>query len=487
MKQTQKSLLGLGAFLVLALAIGLAALWAKRSEEVKEEEKEKAEKLFTFEKEKVRSVQLFKNGKLEAEAVREAGKPWTLASPAKVAADQNAVNAIVDKLAELKQKKDLGADTDPKQPGLDAPRWKVQLALDDKTSPAPGLEVGADNSFDNTTYVRKAGEPTVRIIDGQHKSAWDKSAFDLRDKRVAQLEDNAEVTAFSVINEDPYTLQKDGAGWKLTGPGNETPEPADAATIDRILATIKGLRATAVAAEKGEPGKYGLAQPLIAIELNEPAALKRSIAIGQAAAKTFAKRSDGDAIYEVDAQIVRDLKKSWFDLQEKTVAKFDREAVHTLQIDAPGAAQIAVARSKDAKDGGMPEENFAVLAPASGLARRWKISSALHTLGSLRAAAFAGDAPREAKGLAKYGLDQPRVYSLLGEGGKVLARLKLGGPALKDGKRVYALAEGAARVVEVEQATVDDLPRTLDDVLEPPPPPPGADGGAPAVQAGAPK
>jgi hypothetical protein len=127
---------------------------------------------------------------------------------------------------------------------------------------------------------------------------------------------------------------------------------------------------------------------------------------------------------------------------------------------------VKVTRSKPAQpDGGFAEETFAVTAPTAGAAKKWKISSALYGITSLRAASFEGPAPKD---LAKYGLDKPKTAILLGDGGKVLAKVRIG--AEKDGKR-WVLADGIDKLARVEKATVDDWPWTAADALEPPPTP----------------
>ena len=61
-----------------------------------------------------------------------------------------------------------------------------------------------------------------------------------------------------------------------------------------------------------------------------------------------------------------------------------------------------------------------------------------------------------------------KTVTLLGDGDKVLARVRLGSE--KDGKR-YALADGFEKLVRVEKSTVDDWPWTAADALDAPPPP----------------
>ena len=480
MKQTQKSLLTAGVLAGVALLVAVLAALVRKEDIQKEEAKDKEEKLFVLDKAKVRKVRLEKAGVVVAAAAREAdGKPWKLVQPVQADADDGAISALVDKLEGLKQKKDLGKEGDPKQLGLEPPRFKVAVSGDDGKEQA--LEIGADNPFDSTLYVRKAGEATVRIIDSFHKAAFEKTTFDLRDKRVARLDETAEIRGVSVTNEEPYTFTKDGANWKLTGPGHETAEPGDSGAVDRIIASLRSLRATGIAAETADAAtlkRFDLDEHNQAVvELSvAPAGSKepiRSVVTlgqpkpekGQIAVKTYALRDGIGPVYEIESTLVRDLKKSWFDVQDKTVVRLDREQVRMLEIEAPGAAKIAVSRSKEAgKDGGVGEEKFAVVAPASGAAKRWKISSALFGLAGLKAAAFVGPS----KDLAKFGLDKPLTYTALGEGGRVLARVQIGKPVPKNDKRLYARAQGG-QIVEIEKGTADDLPKTLDDVLEAPP------------------
>jgi hypothetical protein len=269
----------------------------------------------------------------------------------------------------------------------------------------------------------------------------------------------------------PYALEKDGAKWKMGG------AEADGSTADRVQTSIKQLKATAIAAESAaKPAEYGLDKPKVTVKLLVGKdALARSILVGQKAARTYAKRDDSPVVFEVDAQILKDLEKEPFELLDKSLVHADREAVRKIVLD-----QIVITRSKDAPaDGGVAEESFAVVAPEKGPARKWKISSALYSITGLRAAAFEGPAPKE-KDLAKYGLDKPRTVTLLGEKDSVLARLRIG--AEKDGKR-WVLADGVDKLARVEKGTVDELPWTLADALETPAALSLPDGGSAPAQA----
>ena len=515
MKQTTKTLASSGVFLLVAVALAFAAAWVGRDEEKKTEQKEKTAKLFELDKAKVREVRLSKAGALVAAFKRDAAAaPWKITEPVQTEADDAAVAAIVDKLESIKQKSELEG-LDLKTVGLaDEAKARLSISITEEGGKPQTLLVGEDNPFDQSVYVKKPGDAVVRVVAGTEKAPFEKELFDLRDKRVAHLDEAAEIRKVEVTPEVvaarpakgakapaaaagalAYALERDGGSWKLLSPA---PGPADGATVDKLVAAVKGLRATRVAEEKADEAalrSYGLAAPKFTVTLTAAPpggkeTFQRKLAIGQAprgsektgavTAKTYAKRDDSPAVFEVDAQVLKDLGKELFDLQDKVVAKFDREAVRRIDYAfGDGKPTISVSRKKDAPpDGGTADEQFEVLAPSKGPAKKWKLSGSLFSLGGMKASAFGEATPKDQKGLARFGLDKPsRTVTLYGDkvGDKetVLARFLFGaetGP--KDKPRRFLLLEGGARVVEVDKPLYDELPQKPDDVQEAPPPPP---------------
>lgn len=476
MKQTTRSLLTMLVVLVVAAAIGGAALWVTRDTEKKAQQKEKSARLFDgFDKAKVRKLKLLREGKLVATISRaDAAAPWKITEPIVAEADAGAVDAMVNGFADFKQKSELG-DVDAKQYGLEHPNTVVSVTLLDGVEES--LEIGETNPFDSSVYLRKGGEKTVRIADGWAKSAFEKQLVDLRDKRVLHLDDSAEVRRIEVAGTSPsYKLEKDGASWKLLAPQQGT---ADTSTADRVGTSLKSLRATTIAAESAGGAalkQYGLSAPKITVKVAVASAggkdtYQRTLILGQpgpqkgsVAVKTYAKRDDAATVFEVDQQILKDLQKDVFDLQDKALMHVNREDVRKVVFEQPGAPRVVVERRKEQpKDGGFADEMFTVLEPKQGPAKKWKVSSALYSITGLRASAFAAKPDASA-------FSQARAIRLLGDGDKVLATVRIGAET-KDGKRRYASSDTQPRIAEVEKSTADDLPKSLDDVLEPPPAP----------------
>jgi len=152
-----------------------------------------------------------------------------LLEPVKAKGDGTAVDSLLRTLTSMKQKKDRPMRRTSKAYGLDQPKLEVSVKLDDGKE--QGLQLGIENGFDNTLYVKKLGDGTVRVVDAYQKSSLEKTAFDLREKKVSHLDDGAEVKRIRGGGvKTPYALEKDGTSWKLNGGARTTPRPTGSST-----------------------------------------------------------------------------------------------------------------------------------------------------------------------------------------------------------------------------------------------------------------
>ncbi|GAC1543654.1 MAG: hypothetical protein NVS2B9_10840 [Myxococcales bacterium] len=354
LKQTTRTLITALVALGAAAAVGLGALWVNRDETRKTAAKDQSAKLFAVDKDKARTLRIEKAGAVVAELRRTAAAaPWTIAQPAAAAgaeADELVVAAAIEKLASLRQKIAVEG-MDPAAAGLanDPPGLCVTVIEEGGTTSV--LSVGADNAFDQTTYVRANGDKTIRVIAAFEKAPLDKTLFELRDKRVARLDPAAEIRRIEVTGTPvPYAAEKDGAGWKLLAPAGAK---ADAQAIDRVVGALRSLRATEVAAEREGAARLaadGLAPPKITVKLTAavPGAkdgAAQTVLLGQpkpakgsVAVQTYARREGSPTVFRVDGQIVKDLSLTALDLQDKAVAPFDREQVKRIDFAASGTS-----------------------------------------------------------------------------------------------------------------------------------------------------
>lgn len=88
--------------------------------------------------------------------IERVGEAWRLASPRAEAASAPAVDGLLERLGAIRLRATLPAGTKgDAAPGLDPPAARVVLALRDGSTRT--LDVGDENPFDRTRYVRAGG------------------------------------------------------------------------------------------------------------------------------------------------------------------------------------------------------------------------------------------------------------------------------------------------------------------------------------------
>ena len=504
MKQTTKTLLTVGGLAVVALGVAFAAAWAGKDEETKATAKEQSAKVINIDLPSARDLKLVKAGRLVGEMNRKDDKtPWAIIAPVRAEADEAAVNGLVTALTTLRQKSQVDG-VDLKQVGLaDESKARLVLTLTGADGKAETIALGDDNPFDQTVYVHKSGEAGLRLIARSDRAPLENELVDLRDKRVFHVEEAAGLSKLIVVprgttlgsptgdltGKVAFEVDRDGTSWKLAKP---VAMLADGSAIDRMIASLKGLRAKDVSADSNEQAvltQHGLGDPAFTVTATvnglDGKTFERKLLVGQTlplgmavAMKYYAKRDDSPAIFEIDGSIFHDLGRELFELEDKSLLTIPRESVAKIELASPGQPPLIIARTKPAlPDGGVGDEVFTLTAPRTGPARKYKTAGLLSSFTQLKAVAPGEPKPADAKGLAKLGLDSARTVTLFDEGGARLAKVHLGAESA-DKKHVYVWVEGRPDVAQIDQSIISDVPKSADEALEPPapasttPPPP---------------
>ncbi len=464
--RTRSAIVPLALLAAVAAAVAYAYYGVERRGQQEMVRKEAEEKLFAFERDRVKELTVEANGS-STKLVRAPGG-WRIVSPVGADADRGVVDALLDKVAGLRRKQAVAdAAADPARFGLAQPRARVTLALDDGKSET--LALGEESSFDGSIFVRPTGG-AVELVGGDAKWPIEKDLFDLREKRLLALEEKdlqrIEVTAPKLT----FALERAADGWKLSAPLSDR---ADQATVDRLLGALRGMRATRFVSSPGPDEDYGLDKPRYLVRIAGPGGTERKLAIGAAPRKQDAKKKDAPgapALYArvgssreiaaVDSAQAKDLDQDLWALRDKSVLDFDRDKVVAIRFESGGNA--VETQRRPAADGGA--EEWSITAPRAARARPWKMSGILYGLSTLRATRLADET---GKALAAHGLDKPaQTVTLLGAGGTALARLEVG---KEEGDNAYVRGSGP-RIYEIEKSRLSEIPKTIDDIEDKPAP-----------------
>ncbi len=458
MNQKTRSLVTLLALVVLAGGGYLFAYYGIfKKQEAETAAKEKSEKLFDFDRAKVKGLSVTAKG--QTTLLTKGKDGWDVVSPVQAPADKMVVDAIVDKLLSLKSKMTVEEKaSDLARFGLDRPGIKLVVQLEG--APDAVLRVGAENSFDNTLYAARGEANDVFQVENL-KFSVEKDTFELREKKVLSFED-AQARELSVkVDGKQWAIRKAGDQWQMSAP---FADKADPATVNRILSSLHNLRATKFATDLYSPTEeatYGFKSPKLELTLTLDGGGQINLVAGQVEQsgqkKSYARRKEATFVAEVAELIFTDFDVKPMDLRDKTVVAFDRNQVEGLKF-AFGSEVVALEKVKS-DAGGL--EDWKITAPAAAAAKKGKVSSILWALGSLKVASFGEEG---AKDLARYGLDKPaKTVTLLGEGGKELATLALG---KEENSNQYVKSSTDKRVLEVEKSKLAELPSSKADLEE---------------------
>ena len=204
----------------------------------------------------------------------------------------------------------------------------------------------------------------------------------------------AEVTEVSLTTSDGYAaraLRRD-AGWELVEP---IVFPADVFALDGMASALADLKSESVF-ENPQPAEvYGLDDDTALVRF-AAGGEERQIRLGKAApvgTSSYASVGGSEAVYTVPRFGINALRKSLFDLREKRIARFDRNAVDRISASWPGG-RVALEKGDD---------GWRITEPIEDRADPKVVDSLLSDLSFLRAEGFEDEPPPDAEA----GLDPP--------------------------------------------------------------------------------
>ena len=464
MTQKIRSLLSMLVLAALAAGAGLYAYYGVHVKQEKEKtEKEKKEKLFPdLDKAKLAQVTVTAKGETTVLAHSKDPEAWNLVSPVNTLADKSTIESLVERLGSMKSKSVVEEKAaDLAKYGLEKPAIKVVAKSEDGKELV--LRCGEENSFDNSVYVALGDSSDVLSAEGGFKPAVEKTTFDLRDKRLAPVEETELATLEVTAESGKYQLSRQDGQWKVLAP---IADRADDQVVGKIVGALRNLRVTRFVTDTAtaeDVTRHGLHKPKLEAVITLTSGVRMSLTYAQldqdGKKTTYARRREATFIAEVPESILKDLDVPAVELRDKSLLTFDKDKVMKASfVLADGA--LTLERKKPEGDAGKSEE-WAITGPAAGEAKKWKMNSVLWGLSSLKATGIAED---NAADLARYGLDKPTKSVTLFDGeGKELGTVAFG---KEEADKVFARNTAEARVFQVEKARMGELPSSRSDLEE---------------------
>jgi hypothetical protein len=251
------------------------------------------------------------------------------------------------------------------------------------------------------------------------------------------------------------TLRKNGTDWQIVSP---VTAPADQGAASSLASTLETLEVQKTLDDNpASVAPYGLEPARFSVTFKtEGSSTPHTLHVGNktpTGADLYARVEGQPKLFLISGYLEDSLNRSTFDLRDKTVLKFDRDAVDSVTLAVKDGKPVALARKGADWHLTSPADVRADSAPVDALLGR--------LAGEQMKAVVAGEGgPVSDKDLKTYGLDSPQETVILGAGSN-RASLAIG--AKKDDSTVYARDLSRPLVFTVDAGILTDLKKAPSD------------------------
>ncbi len=235
-----------------------------------EEEEETGIPLLDFEASSVTALS-YRNSETEATLLQDEEDTWYLDQDADLPLDQDSVSSLVEEFAALQAVRDLGAETDTENMGLDDPTMvftigvggadiaSAETATGETASGVYTVTIGSENSVTEAYYAKVSWNDHIYTIDAGSLSGLVKTPRELyKAQDITDLEED-EVTSLTLqTSGESMTFTCTDGTWTL----DSDPDYAlNQDAIEKMAATICSLETEMTITHPDDESVYGLDDP----------------------------------------------------------------------------------------------------------------------------------------------------------------------------------------------------------------------------------
>jgi len=190
-----------------------------------------APKILTLAQADITKVEIKKNGGDDVELTKNDAGKWQLAGAKPLRADQNEVSSILSTLSSLSSDRLIEEKAaNLADYGLAQPATEVDVT--EKDNKTQKLLIGNNTPGGNGAYVALAGDPRVFTLANYAKTSIDKTAKDLRDKRLLVFEQDRLSRVELTAKKQDIEFGRNKDQWQIVKP---KPYRAEDSKIEELL------------------------------------------------------------------------------------------------------------------------------------------------------------------------------------------------------------------------------------------------------------
>ena len=295
----------------------------------------------------IQSIDLRKKDGTDVTLQRANGK-WTITSPSQLNADQDAANSLASSLSPVTADNVVeDKPTDLSKYGLKTP--SLTVTVDEKNGKSQKLVFGDDVPAGSLVYATANNDGKVYAVASSVKSSFDKSANDLRDKRLLTFDSN-HLTRIDVdsAKEDLEFGKNNANEWQILKP---QPYRADNFQVEELLRKLTDakmdLSSSADDAKKAAAA-FASGQKVATAKVTDNSGTE-TLEVHKNKDDYYAKSSVVPGVFKVSSDLGKELEKNTDDFRNKKLFDFGFSDPSKLQLQTGSSDKSYVRAGTDWK------------------------------------------------------------------------------------------------------------------------------------------
>jgi hypothetical protein len=278
----------------------------------------------------ISKIEIKKKGTEEVSlAKNEAGK-WQITSPRALGADQEAVSSMVSTLSSLGSERLVDDHAnDLNQYGLTRPSLEADITTKDNKSQR--LLIGDDTPTGSGAFAMLAGDSRVFTVASYTKTSVDKSANDVRDKRLLTADFDKVSQIELIAKKEDIVLGRNKDAWQIVKP---KPLRADNFQVEDLTRKLKDAKMDFSASDidgKKAATAFASGTPIATAKVTD-ASGTQELQVRKNKADYYAKSSTVAGVYKVASDLGQGLDKSVDDFRNKKLFDFGFEEPNKVEM-----------------------------------------------------------------------------------------------------------------------------------------------------------
>ncbi len=315
---------------VVLLAVLGVAVWLSNKKQAAEAKNptDTSPKIIAVPDDQVAAIQI-KHAGGETDALRRENGKWQMTQPKPLPADPDAATSLTSALASVAADKTIEDNaTDLSGYGLNNPQLDVLVTR--KDGKTDELLLGDDTPTNSGTYAKRAGDAHVYTVGSFVKTSFNKTANDLRDKRLLTF-DQDKLTRVELAGKGaPVEFGKNGQNeWSILKP---RPLRADGAAVDSLIGKLKDAKMDLTSPDPAAATKFAGGTKIATATVTDNSGTQ-TLEVHQDKDHTyFAKSSAVEGVYKIAGDVGDALNKGLDDFRNKKIFDFGFSDPSKLEV-----------------------------------------------------------------------------------------------------------------------------------------------------------